>query len=123
MNNENANPALYVEAEETPTVIEYYNGKENLRSDNKRMVDFLPIVKKIRDPSEALDTDSENAWTKVPRDWRKLLLGQKAATDPQTQALVHQAAQVAQTTGQTVTPPQPHVPTIEELEASKNMFV
>lgn len=90
------------------------------------MVDFLPIVKKIKDPNERLDADQENAWTKVPRDWQKLLLGQKAASDPQTQAMVQQAAAVAKAQGNpVVVAPEPtvHQPTIEELESAKNMFV
>lgn len=96
------------------------------------MVDFLPIVKKIKDPDDTLDADAENSWTKVPRDWQKLLLGQKAATDPQTQALVAQATANAAAAGHNVTPidntpviqaPVVHVPTIKELESAKEMFV
>lgn len=84
------------------------------------MVDFLPIVKKIKDPSNALDTDDANSWTKVPRDWQALLLAAKAG--PGVAPLVQHAAN----TGHPVpTPqvPQPHVPTIQELEAAKNMFI
>lgn len=90
------------------------------------MVDFLPIVKKIKDPSETMDADTENAWTRVPRDWQKLLLGVKAASDPQTQAMVQQAAAVAKAQGNpVVVAPKAtvHKPTIEELEAAKNMWV
>jgi hypothetical protein len=106
--------------------VNYYDGKDNLRSDNKRMIDFMPIVKKIKDPSETLDSDTENSWTKVPRDWQKLLLSNKAASDPQTQAMVQQAAAVAKAQGNPiVVSPKPtvHKPTIEELEAAKNMWV
>lgn len=124
--NKNTNPGSYEEAEEIPTTVNYYDGKDNLRSDNKRMVDFLPIVKKIKDPSETLDSDTENSWTKVPRDWQKLLLGTKAASDPQTQAMIQQAAAVAKAQGHPVVVnplPTVHKPTIEELEAAKNMWV
>lgn len=134
--NKNAETSQIIEAEEKPSTVEQYNGKSHLRSDDKRMVDFLPIVKRIKDPNDALDSDNVNAWTKVPSDWQKLLTGEKQSTDPATNALLHQAASASQATGNTIagqTPQSPlnavgaqptvHVPTIAELEAAKEMFV
>lgn len=90
------------------------------------MIDFLPIVKKIIDPLEPLDKETKNAWQKVPRDWKQILLGEKNANDPDTVALLEKLKdQNGILPSKTDLPSViiPHVATIQELEAAKNMFI